>query len=89
MVEEKRVHVDNTPPSPPMSCIMAPKYYSSPSAQYILENDKQLPPTQSWDIAPRHLFSPFFVDGECSQINLTSATWVPMNKAVSIITFLC
>ncbi|KAE9534951.1 hypothetical protein AGLY_008243 [Aphis glycines] len=78
---EKRVHVDNTPPPSPMSCVMAPKKLKTMSPQYIHENDTQLSPTQSWDIAPRHLFSPFFFDGECSQINLTPATWVPVNKA--------
>jgi len=83
MVGEKRVHVDNTPPSSPMSCVMAPKKLKTTSPQYIHENDTQLSPTQSWDVAPRHLY------GECSQINLTPATWVPVNKAVGIITFLC
>ncbi|KAF0709311.1 PR domain zinc finger protein 16-like [Aphis craccivora] len=77
---EKRVHEDDIPPSPPMSFIMASKKLKTTSPQYIHEYDTKLTLTQSWGIAPRHLFSPFFFDGECSQINLTPATLVPVNK---------
>ncbi|KAE9542456.1 hypothetical protein AGLY_003317, partial [Aphis glycines] len=59
-------------PSSP-SIIMTPKKYSSPSPQYTDDNDAQP--------APRQSFSPSFFDDECSQINLTQATWAPVNQA--------
>ncbi|XP_060848194.1 uncharacterized protein LOC132927631 [Rhopalosiphum padi] len=63
--------------SPSMSnhIILAPNKYSSPSPQYTDDTDAQPPPTKPWDITPRQLFSPSFFDGECSQINLTQATY--------------
>ncbi|XP_060848404.1 uncharacterized protein LOC132927832 [Rhopalosiphum padi] len=61
--------------------IMAPiKKYSSPSPQYADDTDAQPPTTKPWDITPRQLFSPSFFDGECSQINLTQATYCAQNR---------
>ncbi|KAE9543570.1 hypothetical protein AGLY_002370 [Aphis glycines] len=65
----------STDPISPLSQPIIPKKYSSPSPQYNDDNDAQPPATKPWDITPRQLFSPCFLDGECSQINPTQATY--------------